>query len=102
MLCFLLGRDRKRKNDESDGIDNSIPYKMMLFQPPIGEKLWEMHFSGRSTIFLGGETHRNMTILTMCKISPYRYVCLNYYEKNENYVKFDFRRVTFLVIFSFL
>ena len=53
---FLLERDRKRKNYECDGIGNSIPYKMILFQPPRSKTMGEDAFLvAKVQIFRGGE-----------------------------------------------
>ena len=52
-----------------------------------------------------GKTHRNI-ISTMCKISTEtKNKTVNIHrqkEKNVNYVEFDFRRGTVLLIYSFL
>ena len=71
VLCFFLPeRDRKRKNYECDGLGNLIPYKMMFVSAYVKNCGRRCIFSGQSGIFHEvGKTHRNMTILTMCKIS---------------------------------
>ena len=58
------------KNYECDGLGNSIPNKMM-FVSASQVKTCERRciFSGQCAIFQGWKTHRNMAILTMCKIS---------------------------------
>ena len=70
-LCrvFLLERDRKRKNYECDGLGNSIPYKMSLFQPPRSKTVENDAFLEEKCNFSVGGKHCNMTILTMSKIS---------------------------------
>ena len=71
-LCrvFLLERDRKRKNYECDGLGNPIPYKMFVSATQVKNCGRRCVCSGLSAIFHGyGKTRRNITILTMCKIS---------------------------------
>ena len=70
-FVFLMERDRKRKNYECDGLGNSIPYKMMFVSATQDKNCGRRCiFSGQSAILQGeGKTHRNITILTMCKIS---------------------------------
>ena len=62
---------KKAKNYKCDGLGNQIPYKMMFVSATqvknCGRKCI---LSGQSAIFQGeGKTHRNITILTMWKIS---------------------------------
>ena len=44
VVFFLLERDRKRKNDECDGLGNPFPTKSCLFQPPRSKTVAEVHF----------------------------------------------------------
>ena len=71
VVFFLLERDRKRKNDECDGLGNPIPYKMMFVLATYVKNCERRCIlSGKSEIFQGdGKTHHNITILTMGKIS---------------------------------
>ena len=65
---FLLERDRKVKNYKCDGLDNSIPYKMMLVSASYVKNCGRRCiFSSQIAIFQGeGKTHRNITTLTLC------------------------------------